>query len=58
LAAALRLAEAGWSVCVVEANQDVGGAARTMECTLPGFRRDLGAGVPGPGHGLTGDRRP
>jgi choline dehydrogenase-like flavoprotein len=44
LAAALRLAEAGWSVCVVEANQDVGGAARTIECTLPGFRHDLGAG--------------
>jgi phytoene dehydrogenase-like protein len=44
LAAALRLAEAGWSVCLVEANQDVGGSARTMECTLPGFRHDLGAG--------------
>jgi phytoene dehydrogenase-like protein len=44
LAAALRLAEAGWSVCLVEANQDVGGSARTVECTLPGFRHDLGAG--------------
>ena len=44
LAAALRLAEAGWSVCLVEANQEVGGSARTMECTLPGFRHDLGAG--------------
>jgi phytoene dehydrogenase-like protein len=44
LAAALRLAEAGWSVCLVEANHDVGGSARTLECTLPGFRHDLGAG--------------
>src|SRR5829696_210211 len=44
LAAALRLAEAGWSVCVVESNQDIGGSARTLECILPGFRHDLGAG--------------
>ena len=44
LAAALRLAEAGWSVCLLEANPDVGGSARTIECTLPGFRHDLGAG--------------
>src|SRR5215213_1916222 len=44
LAAALRLAEAEWSVCLVEANQDVGGSARTLECTLPGFRHALGAG--------------
>jgi phytoene dehydrogenase-like protein len=44
LAAALRLAEAGWSVCLLEANQGVGGSARTVECTLPGFRHDLGAG--------------
>ena len=44
LAAALRLAEAGWSVCLVEANDEVGGAARTLESTLPGFRHDFGAG--------------
>jgi phytoene dehydrogenase-like protein len=44
LAAAVRLAEAGWSVCLVEANQDIGGSARTLECILPGFRHDLGAG--------------
>src|SRR5829696_7503852 len=44
LAAALRLAEAGWSVCLVEANPEVGGSARTLECTLPSFRHDLGAG--------------
>ncbi|HEX8928901.1 MAG TPA: FAD-dependent oxidoreductase, partial [Actinomycetota bacterium] len=35
LAAAIRLAEAGWSVCLFEANDEVGGAARTLECTLP-----------------------
>ncbi len=43
LAAAIRLAEAGWSVCLFEANDDVGGAARTLECTVPGFRHDFGA---------------
>jgi phytoene dehydrogenase-like protein len=43
LAAALRLAEAGWSVCLLEACDEVGGAARTVESTLPGFRHDLGA---------------
>jgi phytoene dehydrogenase-like protein len=43
LAAAIRLAEAGWSVCLLEANDEVGGAARTVESTLPGFRHDLGA---------------
>src|SRR5215203_3529841 len=43
LAAAIRLAEAGWSVCLLEANDDLGGAARTIESTLPGFRHDFGA---------------
>jgi phytoene dehydrogenase-like protein len=43
LAAAIRLAEAGWSVCLLEANDEVGGAARTIESTLPGFRHDFGA---------------
>src|SRR5919204_990365 len=43
LAAAIRLAEAGWSVCLLEANDEVGGAARTLECTVPGFRHDFGA---------------
>jgi phytoene dehydrogenase-like protein len=43
LAAALRLVEAGWSVCLVEASDDVGGGARTIEATLPGFRHDFGA---------------
>lgn len=43
LAAGLRLAEAGWSVCVLEAGAEIGGACRTTEATLPGFRHDLGA---------------
>ena len=43
LAAAIRLAEAGWSVCLLEANEDLGGAARTLESTLPGFKHDFGA---------------
>jgi phytoene dehydrogenase-like protein len=43
LSAALRLAEAGWSVCLLEAGEEVGGAARTVESTLPGFRHDFGA---------------
>ncbi|HEY4791320.1 MAG TPA: FAD-dependent oxidoreductase, partial [Actinomycetes bacterium] len=43
LAAAIRLAEAGWSVCLLEANDDLGGAARTVESTLPGFKHDFGA---------------
>jgi phytoene dehydrogenase-like protein len=42
LAGALRLAEAGWSVSLLEAADQVGGAARTLESTLPGFRHDLG----------------
>ena len=43
LAAALRLAEAGWSVCVLEASDWIGGAAATIESTLPGFKHDFGA---------------
>jgi phytoene dehydrogenase-like protein len=43
LAAAIRLAEKGWSVCLLEANEDLGGAARTLESTLPGFKHDFGA---------------
>src|SRR6266542_2960742 len=43
LAAALRLAEAGWSVCLVEAGEEGCGAARTVESTLPGFKHDFGA---------------
>ncbi len=41
LAAAIVLASSGWSVTVVEANDIPGGAVRTEEVTLPGFRHDL-----------------
>jgi phytoene dehydrogenase-like protein len=41
LAAAARLADRGWSVAVVEANAEPGGAVKTRELTLPGFRHDL-----------------
>ena len=53
LAAALALAQAGWSVEVFEAGETVGGGARSAELTLPGFVHDvcsaihpLGAGSP------------
>src|SRR5689334_16389198 len=41
LAAAVELARKGWSVAVVEANPEAGGAVKTREVTLPGFRHDL-----------------
>lgn len=41
LAAAIELARAGWSVVVYEGNPTIGGGARTMEFTLPGFRHDI-----------------
>ncbi len=41
LAAAVILAEAGWKVRVLERNPLPGGAVRTAEVTLPGFRHDL-----------------
>jgi phytoene dehydrogenase-like protein len=45
LAAAIVLAEAGFHVDVLEAQSTPGGAARTMELTLPGFRHDFGSAV-------------
>ena len=45
LAAAITLAEQGLSVHVIEASDDVGGACRTAELTLPGFHHDVGAAV-------------
>jgi phytoene dehydrogenase-like protein len=45
LAAAITLAQAGRRVDVFEAEAQVGGAARTMELTLPGFRHDFGSAV-------------
>ena len=41
LVAANHLADAGWSVLVLEANSEPGGAVRTGELTAPGFRNDL-----------------
>ncbi len=41
LAAANVLADSGWSVLVVEAQPEPGGAVRTAELTAPGFRNDL-----------------
>ena len=45
LAAAIVLATAGRSVLVREAGAEAGGAARTGELTLPGFRHDLFSAV-------------
>jgi phytoene dehydrogenase-like protein len=45
LAAAIVLAQMGWKVSVSEAEAQPGGAARTLELTLPGFRHDFGSAV-------------
>jgi phytoene dehydrogenase-like protein len=45
LAAAIVLAQAGLRVDVFEAEPTPGGAARTMELTLPGFLHDFGSAV-------------
>ena len=45
LAAAVHLASNGLSVLVREANETVGGAARTEELTLPGFLHDVGSAI-------------
>src|SRR4051812_47949335 len=41
LVAANALADAGWTVALLEANDVLGGAVRTAEVTAPGFRNDL-----------------
>src|SRR3990170_7302133 len=41
LAAAIQIARAGHSVAVYEANDDIGGGARSGELTLPGFAHDV-----------------
>ncbi|WP_117194763.1 phytoene desaturase family protein [Rhizobium terrae] len=43
LAAAIHLAAQGWSVAVVEGCSEPGGAVKTRELTLPGFRHDFAA---------------
>jgi phytoene dehydrogenase-like protein len=45
LAAAIILAQAGLQVDVLEAESTPGGAVRTLELTLPGFRHDFGSAV-------------
>src|SRR3954471_19482837 len=45
LAAAIRLAEAGRAVTVLEAADHPGGAVRTEELTLPGFKHDTFSSV-------------
>ena len=41
LACGAVLARAGFSVCVVERNESIGGGCVTREVTLPGFKHDL-----------------
>jgi phytoene dehydrogenase-like protein len=43
LACAAHLARKGWKVGVFEKNAAIGGAVRTQEYTLPGYRHDFGA---------------
>lgn len=45
LAAAITLAQAGAHVDIFEAEPQPGGAARTLELTLPGFLHDFGSAV-------------
>lgn len=42
LTAAAYLAKAGLKVGVLEKNNFIGGATNTIECTLPGFKHDVG----------------
>jgi phytoene dehydrogenase-like protein len=45
LAAAIRIAQHGFSTVVFEGNKRIGGACRTEELTLPGFHHDVGSAV-------------
>jgi phytoene dehydrogenase-like protein len=45
LSAAIVLAQSGLSVLVREANSTLGGGARTLELTLPGFHHDIGSAI-------------
>jgi phytoene dehydrogenase-like protein len=41
MAAAALLARGGWSVCVLEAERELGGAVKTAQLTEPGFHHDV-----------------
>jgi phytoene dehydrogenase-like protein len=45
LSAAIVFAQAGWQVDIFEAEPQPGGAARTLDLTLPGFHHDFGSAV-------------
>jgi len=45
LAAAIEIARAGHTVCVIEARDTPGGGARTKQLTLPGFLHDVCAAI-------------
>src|SRR4051794_12307989 len=45
LAAAIKMAQAGFAVDVYEAEAVAGGACRTLPLTLPGFLHDFGSAV-------------
>jgi phytoene dehydrogenase-like protein len=45
LSAAIRIAQHGFSTLVLEQSTNIGGACRTEELTLPGFRHDVGSAV-------------
>src|SRR5262249_17694462 len=45
LAAAVEIARAGHSVCVLESRDTIGGGSRTAELTLPGFLHDVCSAV-------------
>jgi phytoene dehydrogenase-like protein len=59
LACAALLARAGWSVCVLERERELGGAIKTAELTEPGFHHDVFSAwhplwVGGPAHAELG----
>ena len=45
LAAAVRMAQQGFSILVLEQSTTIGGACRTEQLTLPGFYHDVGSAV-------------
>jgi phytoene dehydrogenase-like protein len=60
LACAALLSRAGWNVCVLEREEELGGAIKTAELTEPGFVHDVFSGwhplwVGGPAHAELAD---